>query len=151
RVTAIQESIRTIAATSTDIGKALYTDQLYRQVAQPLVALDQDLARLQSGQGSVGALLRDNAQYDQAQSVARDLRQTVTDFRKSPFVSSDSMYRDLNRSLTHVIRSVQDLNANPMIAGSHTYENLNGAARELRNAIHDFRQDPRKYLRMKMF
>jgi hypothetical protein len=31
------------------------------------------------------------------------------------------------------------------------YENLNGEARELRDTLREFRQNPRKFLRLKIF
>jgi hypothetical protein len=43
------------------------------------------------------------------------------------------------------------MNADPMLVRSETYDNLNGLAKEFRDTVRDFRQDPRKYLRLKVF
>jgi hypothetical protein len=44
---------------------------------------------------------------------------------------------------------VEQMNANPMVATSQTYDNLNGYAKEMRGLVRDFRQNPRKFLRIK--
>lgn len=149
RTTELQRGLRAIASTTSDLGQALYSDRLYRQVREPLAQLDGTLARLQSGQGTAGQLLRDTAQYDQLQAGARDLRKTISDLRSSEFVASDQMYNEWNRAISALIQTVGQMNANPMLTTSETYDNLNGFARELRDTVKEFRQDPRKFLRLK--
>lgn len=149
RTTELERGMRTIASTTSEVGQALYSDKLYRQIAEPLLAMDRDLARLQSGQGAGGQLLRDTALYEQFQAGAQDLRKTIGEFRSSEFLKSDQMYNDWCRGLASLIQNVEHMNANPAIATSETYDNLNGLASEMRDLVRDFRQDPRKYLRLK--
>jgi phospholipid/cholesterol/gamma-HCH transport system substrate-binding protein len=149
RTTELQNGMRTIASTTSEVGQALYTDKLYQQVSEPLAALDQDLAKLQSGQGAGGQLLRDSAQYDQLQATARDLQKSIGDFRSGDFLKSDQMYNDWLRGMAALIQNVEQMNADPMLNRSETYENLNGYAKEMRDLVRDFRKDPRKYLRLK--
>ena len=151
RTTDIQRAMRAIASTTSDVGQALYTDRLFKQIGAPLVALDQDLAKLQSGQGTVGQLLRDSGQYDQFQTGAQDLRKTISDLRAGDWLKSDQMYQEWNRGLATLIQTVEEMNANPLLTRSDTYESLNGFAKEFSSTVRDFRQDPRKYLRIKMF
>ncbi len=151
RMAELQQGMRTIASTTSEMGQALYSDRLYRQISEPLVALDRDLAKLQSGQGAGGQLLRDSGQYDQFQAGAQDLRQTIQDLRAADFLKSDRMYNDWNRGLASLLRTVEQMNADPMLVRSETYDNLNGLAKEFRDTVRDFRQDPRKYLRLKVF
>src|ERR1035438_7536927 len=63
KITQLQRGIHVAADTTTAVGQALYTDALYRKVTEPLRQLDESLARLQSGQGTGGALLHDTQQY----------------------------------------------------------------------------------------
>src|ERR1039457_7165703 len=74
RVIELQRGIHVAADTTTAVGQALYTDALYRQLIEPLRQLDESLARLQSGQGTGGALLRDTQQYEQALAQVADLQ-----------------------------------------------------------------------------
>ena len=150
RVGQIQAALVSIESTTGQIGGVLYTDKMLRQIEEPLVALDRTLALVQSGQGPMGALLRDSAQYDQLRDAFAGLRKTVDDFRSSPWVQSGALYRQWNRSLASVIQQVDEMNASPVFSSSAVYDNLNGLASEMQNGVRDFRQDPRKFLRIRM-
>jgi len=147
----LQTAVHSILATSTDLGQAMYTDKLHQNVTQPLIDLDQSLAKIQSGQGMGGQLLRDTAQYDQVQKASVDLRETLARLRQSEFLHGTQMYDDWNRMVTGFIQSVDELSTNPMLGSTDTYDSMNGAAKQLRDSIRDLRQDPRKYLRLKIF
>jgi phospholipid/cholesterol/gamma-HCH transport system substrate-binding protein len=151
RFSQIESGIRAVASTTSDVGRELYTDQLYRQISQPLVELDGSLARLQSGQGNAGRLLRDSAQYEKLRSDLEGLRRSIADLRAAELVRSDSLYADWNRRLLSLIESVDAFNRGPAMTTSQVYDNLNGAAREFEDTLRDFRQNPRKYMRIKVF
>jgi phospholipid/cholesterol/gamma-HCH transport system substrate-binding protein len=57
----------------------------------------------------------------------------------------------VNRWTASVTRTVDDLNTGPLFAAPQTYESLNGFARELESTMRDFRGNPKKYLRIKIF
>jgi phospholipid/cholesterol/gamma-HCH transport system substrate-binding protein len=151
RVDAIDRGLRAISNSTGQIGTLLYTDKAIRAIEAPLTALDQSLAQIQSGQGAMGALLRDSAQYDSLQAAFVNLRRTVDDFRSSDLMRSDALYRQWNGSLASMIQKVDQMNASPLFSSSAVYENLNGFASEIQTTIRNFRQDPRKYLRLKVF
>jgi phospholipid/cholesterol/gamma-HCH transport system substrate-binding protein len=151
RFSQIEAGIRAAASTTSDVGHELHTDQLYQQISQPLIALDGSLARLQSGQGSAGQILRDSAQYEKLRSDAADLRRSIADLRASEYVRSDTLYADWNRGVLSLIESVDAFNRAPAMTTTQTYDNLNGFARELRDTVRDFRQNPRKFMRIKVF
>lgn len=150
RVSQIQAGLVSIESATSQIGGLLYTDQALRQFEEPMVALDQTLARIQSGQGPMGELLRDSAGYDSIRDAFAGLRKTVDDFRSSPLVGSDDQYREWNRSLASIIQQVDEMNASPLFSSSAAYDNLNGFFSEMQNAVKEFRQDPRKFLRLKL-
>jgi phospholipid/cholesterol/gamma-HCH transport system substrate-binding protein len=151
RVTELREALRSVRSTTDPIGEALYTDTLYRQVEAPIRALDQSLARIQSGQGSLGQLLRDEGQYVQLRDTVTALRKTVQDIRAQDFFRRDQQYADWNAALLGMIRSVDNFNTTPMMLTTADYDNLNGMAKEVATTLKDFRQNPQKYLRMKVF
>jgi len=144
-------AIRVAKLTTSFAGSVIYTDALYRKMREPFVQLDQALARLQAGQGGLGKFLRDPAQYEQARAEARDLRKSIAGVQSAEFISSDGMYTGWNRTLSGLIQKVDEVNAMPMFSSSEMFDNLNGAAVEMRNTVKDFREDPRKYLRLKVF
>ncbi|HKE29708.1 MAG TPA: MlaD family protein [Bryobacteraceae bacterium] len=151
RVDQIQRGLHAMESTTSQIGAVLYTDQALRQIEAPLVALDQTLARIQSGQGPMGEMLRDSAQYDSLRAAFVNLRRSVSDFRSGDMVQSDALYRQWNRSIESLIQRVDEMNASPLFSSSAAYDNLNGFAKEMQTAVKKFRADPRKFLRLKMF
>jgi phospholipid/cholesterol/gamma-HCH transport system substrate-binding protein len=151
RFAQIQSGVRAATSTTSEVGRELHTDLLYRQISQPLVDLDRGLARLQSGQGSAGQLLRDSAQYEKLRSDMADLRHSIADLRAAEFMRSDDLYADWNRRVVSLIESVDAFNRGPGMATTQAYDNLNGFARELQGTLRDFRLNPRKYMRLKVF
>ena len=151
RVSEIERGIHAAAQTTSDLGRFLYSDQAYTQVRESIVRTDDALARIESGQGDMGRLLRDTAQFESARNELADLRKSLASLRQSPFLSSDEAYTDWNRRLAALIRSVDEAGSGPLFNTSEAYDSLTGAAAEMRNAVQDFRQNPKKYLRIRVF
>jgi phospholipid/cholesterol/gamma-HCH transport system substrate-binding protein len=141
------------AATNTAgaIGQALYTDTMYRQIVDPLRQLDQGLAKLQSGQGPLGQALRDPQQYQSAQAQVADLRKSIGALAHTQMMTSDQMYKDWNREAIALIQAVDTFQTTPLLTTSAVYDNFNGMAKEFQGTVKDFRENPRKYLRLKVF
>jgi phospholipid/cholesterol/gamma-HCH transport system substrate-binding protein len=151
RIVEIERAVKTMAGTSGAVGHELYTDQLFRQIHEPLAKLDQSLAQMQAGRGGIGQFLRDPAQYDQLRSSLGNLRSSIADLRKQPMVNSEESYTGWNRQVASLIRSGDEFNATPMMATPAAYDNLNGAARQVQQTLKEFRENPRKFLRLKVF
>ena len=60
-------------------------------------------------------------------------------------MSPKSIWQDVYK------RQVDEVNAMPMFSSSEMFDNLHGAAAQMRNTLKDFRENPRKYLRLKIF
>ena len=61
-----------------------------------------------------------------------------------------------NRRMAAFIENVDALNSGEgsmgqMLLNAQMYESLNGALRQLQSTVKEFREDPQKFLRMKMF
>jgi phospholipid/cholesterol/gamma-HCH transport system substrate-binding protein len=61
------------------------------------------------------------------------------------------MYDSVTQSLGAMIQKVDELNRNPMMTNTVLYDNLNGSLKELRDGLKDFRMNPRKFMRLKLF
>jgi phospholipid/cholesterol/gamma-HCH transport system substrate-binding protein len=138
-------------APTTTVGALLSSDRLHRQVADTLENIDRSVARIQSGQDSAGRFLRDPASYDQAVAELRDLRRSLANVRAGSFFQSDAAYIAWTRQLSAWIRSVDDLNTQGVLTGTGTYEQLDGAVRQLGQSLREFRENPKRYLRVKLF
>ena len=66
-------------------------------------------------------------------------------------MQSDTLYADWNSRVVSLIESVDAFNRGPAMTTTQAYDNLNGFARELQATMRDFRQNPRKFMRLKVF
>jgi phospholipid/cholesterol/gamma-HCH transport system substrate-binding protein len=151
RIAEIEHAVHAAADTHSAVGKALYTDELYQKFRAPIVKLDQALAQIQEAQGGLGQLLRNPAQYESLRADVASLRKSVADVRAGAFIQSDQAYSDWVAMVSGWMRTVDEMNASPMLITSETYDNLNGMAREMRGTMKDFRENPQKFLRLKVF
>jgi phospholipid/cholesterol/gamma-HCH transport system substrate-binding protein len=151
RFSQIERDVRAAANTNGNVGEALYTDKLYQRLREPVQALDRTLAQIQSGQGPMGQMLRDTAQYEQARAMLAGLRQGLEGLRSGALIQSDELYNGWNRSVASLIEMVDQVNRDPLLRSSEAYDNLNGFAAGAAAQLRDFRQNPKKYLRMKLF
>jgi phospholipid/cholesterol/gamma-HCH transport system substrate-binding protein len=151
RLKELHAGIRSAVGTNTAVGNLLNSDQMHRQAGDLLAHLDQSLAQLESGQGDFGRLLRDSGQYDQLLASVRDLHKSITALRGGSLLQSEAQYAEWNQKLAAWIQGVDELTANPTLLTPAVYENLSGEARELRDTLREFRLNPRKFLRLKIF
>jgi len=151
RVAELDAAIRVAARTTGAVGQVLYSEADYRKISAPLEDMDLSLARIQSGQGPLGRLLRDNAQYVQARDALADLHTTITALRSNTLMTSDRQYTEWTRGVQNMIRMVDEFSVNPLIETTESYDAIAGAARELESGLKEFRENPRKFLRLKMF
>ncbi len=136
---------------TTLAGGLIYTDALYRQWQQPFLQLDRKLALLQSGQGAFGKILRDPAQYETMRQTVQNLRKTIAGVQSAEYMTSDESYAGWNRALTGWIQKVDQMDASPLFSSSEMFDNLNGMAMQMGKTMKEFREDPRKFLRLKIF
>lgn len=151
RLKELHAGIRSAVGTNTAVGNLLNSDQMHRQAGDLLAHLDQSMAQLESGQGDFGRLLRDSGQYDQLLASVRDLHKSITALRGGSLLQSEAQYAEWNQKLAAWIQGVDELTANPTLLTPAVYENLSGEARELRDTLREFRLNPRKFLRLKIF
>ncbi|HUI53643.1 MAG TPA: MlaD family protein [Bryobacteraceae bacterium] len=151
RMTELQRGVATAINTTSTVGALLSTDKLHQQVLDFLSGLDLTLAKLQSGQGVAGRLLVDSAQYEQLVAAVHELQRFAERLGANEYLQSDRAYSSANRLIASLSQRVDEMNASPLVSTTVLYDNLNGAARELREAVRDFRQNPKKYLRLKVF
>ena len=156
RLTELHAGIRRATASTGQIGSLLYSDVLYRQIAAPLRQLDDALSSAQAGQGTAGRLLRENTDYEALSKDIAGLRRSLAELREGrgaagELLASDKLWNDVNRKVGALMESVDQVNTGPLFATAALYESLNGSAAEMRDVVRDFRQSPKKYLRIKIF
>ena len=147
----LEAGLHAATSTTSALGRELYTDALYRQVSDPVARIDDTLARLESGQGSAGQFLRDSAQYEAIRAQIVSLRKSIGDVRGSALLTSAASYEEWNKNLSGWIRQVDQFTAAPLMLRTDVYESLAGAAKDIAQGMREVREDPRKFLRLKLF
>ncbi|HSF20348.1 MAG TPA: MlaD family protein [Vicinamibacteria bacterium] len=108
------------------LGRLVHDESMGRSVKQATANLESLTRRVDQGEGTLGALVRDRALYDRLDSLSGNF---------------DSISARLERG---------DGTAGQLLHDRALYENLNATAIELKGLLADIRQDPKKYLRIKV-
>ena len=157
----VQDSIRKFAHPQSQMGKMLFSADLYEQMRAPIAGIDKTLADMQAGEGTYGHLLASSDQYDRARKELADLRSSLASVNAGQgtmgaFMQTDEMYNRIERLLKTLGEMVEAVNNGEnqlgmYLADSQLYESLTGSTGDLQQTIGDFRKNPRKYLRLKVF
>jgi phospholipid/cholesterol/gamma-HCH transport system substrate-binding protein len=115
------------------IGKLLKDEELYNRANALVAKLDNSanrfeniVARAERGEGTVGKLLKDEQLYDEARQAVASLRTLAAGLERG------------------------EGTAGRLLKDEQLYQNLNQTTAELTKFIYDFRQNPRKYLSVKV-
>ena len=155
-VAKVEKELRAATGSQSQLGQALYSATMHDDLVASLKQLDDRLAQLQANR-----ILRDTAQYDQMRDQIAQVRHTLEDLNAGKgsggeLLVSDATYVQWNKRLAAFIENVDALNSGEgamgqMLQNAQTYESLNGALRELESTVKELREDPQKFLRIKLF
>jgi phospholipid/cholesterol/gamma-HCH transport system substrate-binding protein len=155
-VTHIDKSLRASVSTHTRLGQFLYSAEGYEELRAPVRQLDDRLAKLEAS-----PYLRNTSQYDQIRDQIDQVRRTLADLNAGKgaggqLLASDAAYIDWNRRAAALIESVDALNYGEggmghLLVNAQAYESLHGMLQNLETTAKEFREDPQKFLRLKIF
>lgn len=159
-IEAFEASMRGLVARGTPTGDVVFGTN-YSKWDKSIRGIDDTLAAIQRGEGSAGRLYTSDDQYNQILAKVRDLRKSIADFRAQmaktgSSLQNDEAYQKLTRMLASVDRSLAALNRGEgqfgqLLTSPQLYESLAGSLNNLDAFLKDFRSNPRKYLRAKVF
>lgn len=118
--------LRRIEAGEGSLGRLVRDEQLARSLGAAGTNLEAVSGRLARGEGSAGRLLNDEALYDRLSGTAERLEQLTARLAEGRGT------------------------AGQLLQDRQLYENMNGAAAELRGLLAAIKQDPRKYLTVRV-
>jgi phospholipid/cholesterol/gamma-HCH transport system substrate-binding protein len=141
-------------------GRLLNDDELYIRLQGSLQNLQEMTARVNAGEGSLGRLLNDDA-FAKSLGAATANVDALTDRMNrgegtaGKLMTDPALYNRLNSMAERLDTLTGQLNAGEGTVGrllqdKQLYDNLNSAATELRGLVADIRQDPQKYLRVRV-
>jgi phospholipid/cholesterol/gamma-HCH transport system substrate-binding protein len=155
-VTHIDKSLRAAVSTNTRLGQFLYSAEGYQELQAPVRQLDDRLAQFEAS-----PYLRSTSQYDQIRDQIEQVRRTLADLNAGKgaggqLLASDAAYVDWNKRVAALVESVDALNYGEggmghLLVSSQVYESLHGMLQSLETTVKEFRQDPQKFLRLKIF
>ncbi len=145
------------------IGKLLVNDELYNHFNAVADRLDKISNRLESGQGSMGKFLKDDTLYNNVNQTVLKTRDLVNKVDQGQgtlgkLVTDQALYNKLNNALSRFTALADKLQQGNGTMGKlmndpTLYNNLNQASAEIVKLMYDFRQNPKKFLtiRLKVF
>lgn len=142
------------------IGAMLKNPEAYKALESSLIHLNGVMERLEKGEGALGRLVVD-------EEFASSMSSTVSSFGAvgekmdtgegtlGRLLNEDALYEKLDSLTAHLDKLTKSLNAGEGTAGQllqdrALYENMNEAVSEFRDLVTDIREDPKKYLNVRV-
>ena len=142
------------------MGKLVSSDELYQKTGMAVDHVNNVLAAVEQQKGTVGKLVYDPAVYNSAQSLmskGNTLLDGVNEGKGSlgKLVHDDTLYNNARDASANVRDATAKLNANQGTLGKFFsdpafYDNVTGLSGDLRLMVSDFRQNPKKFLHVKL-
>jgi len=149
-----------IQAGQGTLGKLVTSDEMYTKVDKGLDHVNTLLADVRAQKGTIGKLMYDTALYEQAKEALAGGNALIKDVRDGKgtmgkLATDDSLFNNLKIASSNVATAAAKLNDNTTTAGKlfsdpKLYDNLAGLTGDMRLLIGDFRQNPKKFLHIKI-
>lgn len=156
RVVGFNGGLHTILNPSSDIGKTFFTLEAYRQIREPLMKFDAQLAAIEKGEGAMGKLFASDSQYNEMVKALVGFREFLTEANSGKGALGKALNSDADHERVRLLLKTTDatiarFNSSRALQNAQLYESLNGSLRTLETLLGDFRGNPKKYLRIKVF
>jgi len=142
------------------VGKLVTSDELYNKVNATVGDVQNVTAAVREQKGTVGKLVYDPSAYDSIKSVAEKGDAILGDVRAGKgtlgkLATDDTLYANVRDASANVREASSKLNSNQGTMGKffsdpQLYDNMTGLSGDLRLLIGDFRQNPKKFLHIKL-
>ncbi len=159
-VAQVNQIVKDVRNSNGTISKLIYDDQLYQDIRRPIQRIDDLLAQLQAGKGSAGKLLKDEALYDEARLSISEARKMLDDLNAGKgtagkLLKDEDLYRQVNQIMAKLNSAMDKINTGQgtigqLVVNPALYKSLNGATSEAQLLVKDIRQNPKKFLRIKL-
>ena len=160
KIADFQRAARSATAKDTAAGRIIYDQTFYEGLRAPVKSLDEVLTNLQAGQGPGGKFLKDPAQYEALRKSVESLKRALDDMASGKgagaLLKDDSQYRQLVGMLARVNAQLAAFQSGEGQLGrlyvrTQLYDALNGSTQSLQQTLKELRQNPQKFLRLKVF
>jgi phospholipid/cholesterol/gamma-HCH transport system substrate-binding protein len=142
------------------LGKLVASEELYQKANTAVGRVDTMLADIQSQKGTIGKLIYDPSLYENAKQALDKGNAVLNDVRAGKgtlgkLATDEALYTNLRDTSARLATASAKLNENTTTAGKmfsdpKLYDNLAGLSGDLRLLIGDIRQNPKKFMRIKL-
>ncbi len=141
------------------LGKLLGSDEIYQKVNSAAARFDTLLADIQGQKGTIGKLIYDTATYESIKSFTARGNALLADVDAGKgtlgrLAKDDALYVRMRDAAANIESVTAKMNSTQGTAGKfftdpQLYDNMTGLSGDLRLLIGEFRQNPKKFLRVK--
>lgn len=142
------------------VGKLVATDELYNKINDTVGKVDDVMGAIREQKGTMGKLVYDPAIAENVKGMAEKGNALFTDVRAGKgslgkFATDDAAYNELKDAAANIRDATAKLNSNEgtlgkMFSDPAFYDNMTGLSGDMRLLISDFRQNPKKFLQIKL-
>jgi phospholipid/cholesterol/gamma-HCH transport system substrate-binding protein len=142
------------------LGKLVASDELYNKANSAVGKVDDVLTAVHDQKGTIGKLVYDPAMYDSVKGATDKTNALLGDVRAGKgtlgkLVNDDALYTNLRDATGNVRDATAKMNSNQgtlgkMFTDPALYDNVTGLTGDLRALVSEFRQDPKKFLHIKL-
>jgi len=142
------------------LGKLVATDEMYTKLNAGLDHFNVILADVRAQKGTIGKLLYDPTLFEDAKQAVANGNAMMKDVRAGKgtlgkLATDETLYNKLRDASANIETATAKLNDNTTTAGKlfsdpRLYDNLVGLTGDMRLLIGDFRQNPKKFLHIKV-
>lgn len=142
------------------LGKLINDDTLYTRASSTIDKLNTVAENMNNGNGTIGKLIRDPSLYDNANQTLAKANQLMDginhgDGALGKFAKDPEFAKKLDLMVTNLSKITEELQAGQGTAGKllkdpSLYNNADKMLVESRSLVTSIRQDPKKYLSIKM-
>jgi phospholipid/cholesterol/gamma-HCH transport system substrate-binding protein len=159
-VTELKSVVDEVAKGQGSLGQLINSNDAYNKFVATLDKMNGVIDDLQAGKGTAGKFLKDPALYDNANQTIANLKQVSQDLNAGKgtagrLLKDEELAKKLDTTLTKLAALTSDLEAGKGTAGKlfkdeTLYTNANHMLEETQELIKAIRQDPKKYLSIKL-
>jgi phospholipid/cholesterol/gamma-HCH transport system substrate-binding protein len=141
------------------IGKLVASEELYSKFNSAAGGLDNIVNAVEQQKGSLGKFIFDPSVHDSARQFLNDGNALLADVRAGhgtlgKLATDDTLFATWRQTGQNLRDATANLNSRDSTAGKffsdpQFYDNMSGVAGDLRLLLNEFREDPKKYLKVK--
>jgi phospholipid/cholesterol/gamma-HCH transport system substrate-binding protein len=154
-----EKIVADVQAGKGTLGKLVVDEALYQRVNSSVNRVDTMLADIQGQKGTLGKIIYDPSFYDNAKQFVERGNALLGDVREGKgtlgkLATDETLYNKLRDAASNVESASAKLNTGQSTMGKfftdpQFYDNMTGLAGDMRLLLGEFRQNPKKFLRVK--